>query len=162
MNDQIILTIAQAILKNTEVLQTLVNDLPKEVQSAVLVNVLPKETQAAIEEKVTKTVKNSPAPAVPQPVLAPVVVEVPVTPVVAPVPAPVAPVLDAPAQVIAPSNAPFKTQPELVKWIMGKYQALGPVKGGAIQGVISGLGYSNINEIKPEHYDAVFAGVEAL
>lgn len=45
---------------------------------------------------------------------------------------------------------------------MGAYKALGPQKGAMIQNVLVGLGYQNINDVKPEHYGALFAGVEQL
>jgi hypothetical protein len=45
---------------------------------------------------------------------------------------------------------------------MSSYKALGPQKGAQIQNVLTTLGYQNINDIKPEHYGALFAGVEAL
>jgi hypothetical protein len=45
---------------------------------------------------------------------------------------------------------------------METYKALGPAKGAQIQAVLSGLGYQNINEVKPESYAALFAGIEAL
>ena len=45
---------------------------------------------------------------------------------------------------------------------MSSYKALGAVKGAGIQGVLTGLGYQNINDVNPAHYDALFAGLEAL
>jgi len=47
-------------------------------------------------------------------------------------------------------------------YVLGAYTAMGQEKGSLIQGVLTTLGYQNINEIKPEHYGALFAGVEAL
>ena len=41
-------------------------------------------------------------------------------------------------------------------------EALGAAKGSQIQNVLVSLGYQNINDVKPEHYGALFAGVEAL
>ena len=49
-----------------------------------------------------------------------------------------------------------------MQYVMTKYKALGPVKGGMIQGVLAGLGCANINEVKPEQYAAFHAGVEAI
>lgn len=66
-----------------------------------------------------------------------------------------------PAQVIH-SKAPFNDAKGLMTYVMASYQSLGPEKGAQIQNVLSGLGYQNINDIKPEHYDALFVGVEAL
>ena len=45
---------------------------------------------------------------------------------------------------------------------MGAYKALGPAKGALIQGVLTSLGYANINDVKPEHYGALHTGIEAL
>jgi len=45
---------------------------------------------------------------------------------------------------------------------MGAYKAMGPQKGAQIQAVLTGLGYQNINDVKPEHYGALFQGVEQL
>jgi hypothetical protein len=117
-----------------------------------------------------------PAP-VAQPV-APVAVSVAVpvaAPVVAPAPAPVvapvvaaAPVMPAPptfAPVAAPAfvaGAPFTDGKGLIDYVMGAYKAMGAQKGAMIQNVLTGLGYQNINDVKPEHYGALFQGIEAL
>ena len=80
-----------------------------------------------------------------------------VTPVVT-----VAPVVAAPAAV-SPSSAPvFATQAELTAFVMDSYKALGPIKGAKIQEVLNGVGVKNINEVKPEMYASVKAGIEAL
>jgi hypothetical protein len=50
----------------------------------------------------------------------------------------------------------------LIDYVMGAYKALGPQKGASIQGVLVGLGYQNINDVKPEHYGDLFNGIEAL
>jgi hypothetical protein len=116
------------------------------------------------------------APAAPvAPVAAPVVQAAPV--VAAPLaqaPAPVAapampapPAFVAPAPVTAPApqatgTAPFTDGNGMMQYVMGAYKTLGPQKGALIQGVLTNLGYQNINDIKPEHYGALFAGVEAL
>jgi hypothetical protein len=60
------------------------------------------------------------------------------------------------------SNAPFSDGKGLIDYVMGAYKALGAAKGAQIQNVLVGLGYQNINDVKPEHYGALFAGVEAL
>ena len=101
-------------------------------------------TSAAPAAPVTLTV---PAPA---PVAAPApVVAMPAPPSFAPV---------APA----PTGAPFSDPKGLIDYVMSSYKALGQQKGAMIQGVLTGLGYQNINDVKPEHYGALFAGVEAL
>ena len=103
-------------------------------------------TTAAPAAPVTLTV---PAPA---PVAAP-------APVVAmPAPPSFAPVAPAPT----PAGAPFSDPKGLIDYVMSSYKALGPQKGAQIQTVLTGLGYGNINDVKPEHYGALFAGVEAL
>ncbi len=95
---------------------------------------------------------------------------------VAPVPAPVvkaaigvvAPAMPAPPVFVAPVAAPapapsmFTDPKGLIDYVMGAYKALGPQKGASIQGVLVGLGYQNINDVKPEHYGDLFNGIEAL
>ena len=101
-------------------------------------------TTAALAAPVTLTV---PAPA---PVAAPVVAM--------PAPPSFAPVAPAPA----PAGAPFSDPKGLIDYVMSSYKALGPQKGAEIQKVLTSMGYGNINDVKPEHYGALFAGVEAL
>ena len=114
----------------------------------------------------------APAP-VAQPI--PLVVPTPVAPVAAPVvavaPAPVmvspssmpAPPVFAPVATPAPvSAAPFTDGKGLIDYVMSAYKAMGAAKGAMIQTVLTGLGYQNINDVKPEHYGALFAGIEAL
>ena len=155
-NNEVILTIAQAILANTKVIQSLVDHLPAEVREKVASVVVP---VAAV------------APVIPKPV--PVVVAAPVVvPVAAPVmPAPpvFAPVMPAPpvfaAPVAAPvvsGAAPFSDPKGLIDFVMSSYKALGTVKGAGIQGVLVSLGYQNINDVNPAHYGALFSGIEAL
>jgi hypothetical protein len=62
----------------------------------------------------------------------------------------------------APTGAPFSDPKGLIDYVMSAYKALGPQKGAEIQKVLTGLGYGNINDVKPEHYGALHAGVEAL
>ena len=71
----------------------------------------------------------------------------------------------APAQqqaVVNQPNAPFTDGAGLIAYVMGAYKEMGPTKGAQIQGVLTGLGYQNINDVKPEHYGSLFQGVEAL
>ena len=104
-------------------------------------------TSAAPAAPQTVTVQPAPAPVVAAPVVA--------------MPAP--PTFMAPAPVAAaPVAAPFSDPKGLITYVMGAYTALGPQKGSMIQGVLTGLGYQNINDVKPEHYGQLFAGVEAL
>ena len=115
----------------------------------------------------------APAP-VAQPI--PLVVPTPVAPVAAPVvvvaPAPVmvspsnvmpAPPVFAPVAAPAPvSAAPFTDGKGLIDYVMSAYKAMGAAKGALIQTVLTSLGYQNINDVKPEHYGALFQGIEAL
>ena len=100
----------------------------------------------------------TPAPVVQAaPVAAPVTVSVTAAPAM---PAPPSFVMPAPAPVA--TGAPFTDGKGLIDYVMGAYKALGPQKGALIQGVLTGLGYQNINDVKPEHYAALHTGVEAL
>lgn len=76
---------------------------------------------------------------------------------------PAAPSFVAPAPVAAvAAGAPFNDPKSLLEYVMGAYKALGADKGQQIQGVLTQLGYQNINDVKPEHYAQLHAGVEAL
>ena len=86
----------------------------------------------------------------------------PVVPVVPAMPAPPVFVAPAPATASVTSVVPFTDGKGLIEYVMNSYKALGPQKGAQIQGVLTGLGYQNINDIKPEHYGQLYAGVEAL
>ena len=163
MNDQLVLTIAETILANTKLLQSLVDTLPK-------------ATVAKITEKVEKVTKVTPvaapvqaietvAPVVVETVTAPVVETVTppvavVAPVVTPAPAP-APA-PAPVFVAAAPKVPFTDHPGLLKWIMDSYQRLGQEKGAQIQTVLGNIGVRNINDVKPDQWATLVAGVEAL
>jgi hypothetical protein len=75
---------------------------------------------------------------------------------------PAPPVFVAPPAAPQQAGVPFSDGASLLKWVMEKYKALGPVKGAQIQKVINDLGYSNVNDIKPAHYADFHARVEAL
>jgi len=151
MDTNVILTIAQAILANTKVLQTLVESLPKEVQAEVAKTVTKTVKPVAIQDVVKAEIVTGNVTPAPTPV-APVTV----TPT-----APVAPVFAVPATA-SPSDGPFANQAELTAFVMDTYKSLGPIKGAKIQEVLNSVGAKNINEVKPEMYAAVKAGVEAL
>jgi hypothetical protein len=110
----------------------------------------------------------APAPVAPTP--APVVQAAPVAAPVMPAPPTFTPAAMAPAMNPLPtatatsttSSAPFSDPKGLIDYVMGAYKALGPQKGALIQGVLTGLGYQNINDVKPEHYAALHTGVEGL
>ena len=119
----------------------------------------------ALTAKLESSNVAAPAPVAPAP--APVVQAAPApAPVAAPVAAapamPAPPTFAAPVAAPAPTGAPFTDGKGLIDYVMSAYKALGPQKGAMIQGVLTGLGYQNINDVKPEHYGALFAGIEAL
>ena len=161
LNDKTIQTIAEAILANAKVLQSLVDSLPREAQAAV---------QTQIEQsKPVEPVAQAPAPVVtqsaPAPAVAPVTVPTP-APVAAPAmpaapefaPAPVAP---APAPVEA-AQVPFSDSNGMTQYVLNVYREIGPQRAQGIQAVIQQLGVTNINDIKPEQYGQLWAGVEAV
>jgi len=74
---------------------------------------------------------------------------------------PTAPMFTAAPTPAAPA-LPFNDGKGLVEYVMAAYKAMGPEKGANIQGVLVNLGYQNINDVKPEHYAQVHAGIEAL
>ena len=78
--------------------------------------------------------------------------QMPALPTFAAAPTPAAPV----------QGAPFTDGQGLIAYVMGAYKEMGATKGAGIQGVLTGLGYQNINDVKPEHYGALYQGVEAL
>jgi hypothetical protein len=156
MNDSTIQMIAQAIIANTKVIQSLIDALPHDTKQAVAEVVAPAPVSPS-SVKVTST----PAPVVAAP--APeVTATAPV--VVAPSPAMPAPPTFAPAAPVAAHSAaaPFTDAKGLIDFVMAAYRTMGPQKGAQIQTVLTGLGYANINDIKQSDYAALFAGIEAL
>jgi hypothetical protein len=117
---------------------------------------------AAVLALTAKLESSNVAPAAPvAPAPAPVVQVAPV--VAAPaMPAPPAFIAPAPAPAPVIAGAPFSDGKGLIDYVMSAYKALGAAKGAQIQNVLVSLGYQNINDVKPEHYGALFAGVEAL
>jgi hypothetical protein len=117
---------------------------------------------AAVIALTAKLESSNVAPAAPvAPAPAPVVQVAPVVAASA-MPAPPAFVAPAPAPAFAATGAPFNDGKGLIDYVMASYKALGAAKGSQIQNVLTSLGYQNINDVKPEHYGALFAGVEAL
>ena len=126
---------------------------------------------AALSAKPVKAAKDTPAPvAVQAPVVAPViaapvmpaapfpVAATPVVPVVVPVvAAPVAPVVVSPS-----SPAVFASKEEMTQFVINSYRALGAEKGAMIQGVLTAMGYANINDVDPARWGELKAGIEAL
>lgn len=93
----------------------------------------------------------------PAPVSPPVVVP---PPAVAAMPAPPTFVPTAPAP--ATPAAPFTDPQGLMQYVMGAYQAMGPTKGAQIQQILTHLGCTNINEVKPEQYSQFHLMIEQL
>jgi len=166
LNDTTIQMIAQAIIANTKVLQTLVEALPR-------------EAVAKVEEKVATVAPAAPVAPAPAPV-----VQAPAQPVqmpqvvqnvaanAAPSPAPVAmpvmpalPVFEAPAPAPAPAApvaVPFKDVQELTQYVLNVYRDLGSAKGMQIQKVMDKMGIKNINDTRPDQFNEFYAGVEAI
>ena len=101
-------------------------------------------------------------PAAPTPQPAPVVPETPApTPQPAPAPVvPITPAATAPAPVASP--VPFTDVNGLTQYVTEKYKALGPEKGALIHGVMTDMGYSNITDVKPEHFESLYQQIEAI
>ena len=98
-----------------------------------------------------KPIKPEPAP-----------VAAPATPVAAPV-MPAAPTFEPPAPAApAASKAPFTDGKGLITYVMDVYKQLGAEKGAGIQGVLTEMGLTNVNDVRPTEYDTFFAKVEAL
>ena len=153
MNDTTIQMIAQAVIANTKVIQSLIEALPHEAKNAVA---------EAVTVAAPLPVAPAPAPVVQAAPVAVSIMDTP-APVVASMPAP--PVFVNPAPYVpmeASTGAPFSDGKGLIDYVMGAYKALGAAKGSNIQGVLVSLGYQNINDVKPEHYGQLFAGIEAL
>lgn len=154
LNDKTIQTIAEAILANAKVLQSLVDSLPR-------------ETKIAVEAKIEQS---TPAPVVAQ-APTPVAVPVPVAaPVAAPAPAamPAAPVFDIPvaapaaAVPVAPVEVPFNDSQTMTQYVLNVYREIGPQRASGIQAVLNQIGVVNINDVKPEQYAQLYTGIEAV
>lgn len=104
----------------------------------------------------TATVPQTPAPA---PAPQPQMFQAPA----AQMPAPPSFTAPAPASVVQQAPAvPFSDGQGLIAYVMDAYKSMGPTKGAGIQGVLTSIGVANINDVKPEQYGTLFAGVEAL
>ena len=117
------------------------------------------ELTGAIETLMQRPV----AAPVPAPVVeAPAPVAAPAAPVAAPV-MPAAPTFEPPAPTApAASKAPFTDGKGLITYVMDVYKQLGAEKGAGIQGVLTEMGLTNVNDVRPTEYDTFFAKVEAL
>ena len=161
MNDSTIQMIAQAIIANTKVIQSLIDALPHDTKQAVAEVVAPAPAPVIAPVPVVNVPLVVPTPVAP--VAAPVVVVAPVPVMVSPSSMPAPPTFAPVAPVAAPSAAaPFTDAKGLIDFVMAAYRVMGPQKGAQIQTVLTGLGYANINDIKQSDYAALFAGIEAL
>jgi len=118
-------------------------------------------TAALVQRAGVSNVPQTPVSVNPAPVAAPQQApaaqpQMPALPTFAAAPTP------AQSQVPMPAVAPFTDGQGLIAYVMAAYKEMGPTKGALIQGVLTQLGYQNINDVKPEHYGALYQGVEAL
>lgn len=93
---------------------------------------------------------------------APVPQAAPVAPTVAAPAMPAPPTFVAPVLEAAPTGAPFTDGKGLIDYVMSAYKQMGAEKGARIQNVLMSMNYQNINDVKPEHYGALYQGIEAL
>jgi hypothetical protein len=89
-------------------------------------------------------------------VVAPPAIQMPPLPVFA------APPVAPPAPPVVQTKAPFTNAAELMKYLTESYTSMGAEKGAKIQEVMKALNVTAVTDVKPEQYDALFAGVEAL
>ncbi len=111
----------------------------------------------ALTATVERIRPGAPTPPQPTPTSAPV----------GPIPVPAAPAMPPfamPGAPVAPpaSAVPFSDAKGLLTYVMEAYKAMGPAKGAGIQTVLTNLGVGNINDVTPDKYAALHAGVEAL
>ena len=122
---------------------------------------------SALSAKPTKDVKDTPV-VLQAPVPAPVIAPVAAAPVMPAAPFPVAatPVVPVVVPVVATPVAPvataFSSKEEMTQFVINSYRALGAEKGALIQGVLTAMGYANINDVDPARWGELKAGIEAL
>ena len=156
ISNETIIAVANAITANANALKSVVDALPHEAQTKVAAQVVhvtaaPAPVQAPI------------ATPVPNVQVAPVSV-IPTNGVGSQSPVnamPAPPTFTTPAPAPA-QGAPFTDAKGMLEWLMATYKALGAAKGAGIQGVLSSLGYANVNDVRVEDYAALYAGVESL
>ena len=121
------------------------------------------ELTGAIETLMQRPVAEPVAAPAPAPVVeAPAPVAASAAPVAAPV-MPAAPTFEPPAPAAPAANkAPFTDGKGLITYVMDVYKQLGAEKGAGIQGVLTEMGLTNVNDVRPTEYDTFFAKVEAL
>lgn len=120
----------------------------------------------ALTAALTQRPAVAPAPvAAPVPVPPPAPVSQPAPAPVVPPPAPIMPPppsFAAPAPTPSPAGAPFSDPKGLMDYVMTRYKALGSEKGALIHQVLLTLGVQNINDVRPDQYAALYAGVEGI
>ena len=121
------------------------------------------ELTGAIETLMQRPIAEPVAAPAPAPVVeAPAPVAAPAAPVAAPI-MPAAPTFEPPAPAAPAANkAPFTDGKGLITYVMDVYKQLGAEKGAGIQGVLTEMGLTNVNDVRPTEYDTFFAKVEAL
>jgi hypothetical protein len=127
--------------------------------------------QSGVNNEAKKSAKKA-SPVVEQLATAQAVPVIPVAqpePEAIPVPVVPAPVLVAPVvpdfmgTAATPTvTCPISDQKGLLAYVMSAYQEMGATKGALIQDILSRIGAAHLNDVKPEHYPTIYAGVEAL
>lgn len=143
-----ILVIAEAILANTQILKLLLDKLPDAVKAEV----------AHAVNQVTPVA--APVVAAKKPVEVEIPVLVPAKVEAAPIPAVVITPVVIPAAPVA--TCPITNGKELMDFVMSAFKSMGPEKGARIQEVLQSIGCAAINEVRPDQYAALYAGIEAL
>jgi hypothetical protein len=68
-----------------------------------------------------------------------------------------------PEPVVDPAvQCPFNDKEGLIAYVMDMYTKLGADKGSQIQGVLSNLGFANINDVTSDKYIELYLGIEGL
>lgn len=163
LSNDVIITIAQAIIANANVLQSLVDHLPVETKEAVASVVTPAPAAQVVKSKKAEKVEPAPVFTAPVPVVAtpaPVAAQMPPPPVFTSVVNPLNTTTD--TKSMGNVAAPFSDPKGLLAYVIASYNALGAQKGAGIQQVLVANGYQNINDVQPDHYAALYAGIEAL
>jgi hypothetical protein len=178
LNEQVILTIAEAVLANTRILQSLVDALPREAQAEVHKQVVKSKPVKEVAQPAPAVVEPAPVVEAPAPVAAPA----PVMPAVvqavaanaspspAPAPAmPAPPVFDAvPAPAPAPAaptgllKSPFKNKQDVNQYVLDRFREMGYEKGARINDIMKKMNHTNVNYIPESDYDMFYTEVEKL
>ena len=133
------MSIEQTLERIAAALEIIAAGKPAPMQTVIPLTAAPVEVKKPVEVEI--------------PVLIPAPVAVAPTVTIAPVIVPAAPVA---------TGCPITSGKELMDYVMSSYKALGAAKGAAIQNVLSSIGCTAINEVRPDQYAALYAGIEAL